>query len=166
MSSLEAENIGSSSSASSAPTSSNSPSPISLKTSADRKIRPLKSLNFYDCIPFLYMISRFSGSLPFSLRYDSNGHLEKAFVSGFDAVVFITTIITYCTTIVMLQISMVVFATDDIQSAVLFTATRLVLTFGLFSATFSVIFDFFNRNRFVKILQDLHAFDKKVIERI
>lgn len=125
---------------------------------ANAKKRPL---NLYDCAKPLYIGSRICGSLPFTTHYNAHGEIESASVGVLDVIWFIGAI-----TINVLSVYFIIASLHEqffpFESLILRDGSRILSIFGIALTTLSIFMDMMNRNRLVKILQDLHTFDKNV----
>lgn len=124
------------------------------------KIEPKKSVAFRDCITPAYTVSRVFGLFPFTIVYDSNGHVQKAVVYIRDVIWFIGSIslnfVSIYTVVSRLKFLF------SMKSPLLVNANNLLMLFVCTLSTISIIFDLINRDRLVKMCRDLSAIDEKV----
>lgn len=123
---------------------------------------PQKPEKFYACAQSVYILSRFVGLFPFSIKYDVNGHMKSVCVKIFDAIWFAGAI--------SINLFFIYFTIDFIKrsnsnqtpSTLSHFGAKIFLIFGLLNTSLSIVLDLLNRNRLLKISKDLFAFDAEV----
>lgn len=119
-----------------------------------------KPLTFYHSIQPVYSISRIFGLLPFTVRYSSNGYMDKAKVRFFDIIWFIFMIIVNLSLTYQMRIKLQLMIEND--TSILFASARMIILLNFVKVAVSSVLDMLNRNRLVKMLKDFLKFDKSV----
>lgn len=142
-------------------------SPIpSTSASVTPKSKEQKPITIYDCTTSVYLTARLFGLLSFSIEYDSNGHMKRALVSIFDAIIFVSSIVFHIATIIIFCSSQTDVDSGDTQTNALLAGGRFTIIYSLISAIVSMVWDMVTRNSLIEIIKDFHEFDKKVRIRI
>lgn len=104
----------------------------------------------------VYYFSRFSGLLPFTIAYDSNGSMEKARVYLFD--------IFWCLISICLYLAGLVYAYEDVKNAHKHTSIMYFIVHVpcLLCGPVCIALDMLNRKRLVNILDNFIIFDREV----
>lgn len=109
----------------------------------------------------IHYFSRAFGLLPFSVALDSNGNIQKARVSLFDALWFVISISLYLI-MAFICYQNIKLPQDQNVSYILATGDAMFLIAGLIYGAIIITIDMFNRFRIIDILRMFTAFDSEV----
>lgn len=127
-----------------------------------RPIASEKVSNFYDCIRPVYILSRLLGLFPFTIHIDSNGIAKSVEIRVFDAILFVGSIVSQLVFSCVGLYFVTSRAVGGTDSAVFHTSRVIFGFFGFVLWLLSASLDMLNRNRFLKLIQDLTVFDQNV----
>lgn len=131
----------------------------SLFTSKKRANHP-KKLSFASSLWPFYFCSRAIGLLPFSIKFDSNGEVQRARVSWFDLLWFVIAIV-FQLYLASVYFQMIEIPQDPSASYILFFGDSIFNLVGLSFGIITIIMDMFNRSRLVDILKRFTEFGKE-----
>lgn len=120
-----------------------------------------KSVNLYDLIRPIYVISRIFGMLPFRILRSSTGDIVGQYVGPIDLIWFFVTIGIYF----FLAFSSIqnIAADQHWETKSLFSiGDNFIVLYDITTAILTIILDMFNRHHFINILKKFIEFDKKV----
>lgn len=131
-------------------------SPTPLTTNDQQRSRH----NFYYCFQPIFIISRIFGLLPFTIHSDLRGNIERVKIGALNVLWLVISIVFN-----MILMCIMKYSSRnklDFGSPVLYLADQLIWISGFLIMVISMALDVFNRNRLLKILRNLIAFDKYV----
>lgn len=113
----------------------------------------------------IYIVSRVFGLMPFSFMYKINGDIEKSTITKLDILWFLISMCTYSFgTYTLSQLIFPrgpsIYASQTSHLVVL--SDNIMIMLGLILGFFAVVFDMYNRSKFVEIVKKFIIFDKKV----
>lgn len=123
------------------------------------KMQRKKRLTFYDCIKPMCMVSSVFGLFNYKIEVDVNNQMN-AKVGIFNAISFVGYIAINLTLSYFTQHSSRSAANSE--STVVLKSDRFFWISGLFMCLSSIFLAMLNRKRFIKILQNVTAFDESV----
>ncbi len=121
-----------------------------------------KPLSIYSVIRPLYIVARFCGFFPFSLKTDKSGICRICFTI-FDSVIFFIQVSIYsCFTYVNMAYDLMGNADNSTLSPILALGTRLGLIFGLMNSVGFLFAELFNRHQIFDVFRLFLDFDSQV----
>lgn len=133
--------------------------PINPPTSSN-KLDLFRNDVIYSCRP-IYLVSRIFGLLPFSIRRDANGEVQRAQLSISDIIWFVISVsgylllAYYCT-----QAAQIGMNSKGSYFLRIYDDIGIILCF-IFGAIY-ISSNMYNRSRLIDILKDFSIFDEKV----
>lgn len=121
-----------------------------------------KKLNFASSMWPIYYFCRIFGLLPFSVKFDTNGEVQRVRVSAFDVSWFAITICFYLI-LAVLYVQRIVIHQDPSASHILFFGDSIFNLIGLMFGPLMIILDMCNRFKIIFILKGFSTFGKEVI---
>lgn len=120
-----------------------------------------KKLNFASSMWPVYYFCRVFGLLPFSVKFDTNGEVQRVQVSAFDVSWFIITICFYIILAVLYFHTIIIYQ-DPSASHILFFGDSMFNLIGLKFGALMIILDMCNRFKIIDILKGFSTFGKEV----
>lgn len=130
------------------------PSPNNSNSKTNDNEAQVRTLNFMQSFRPVYYVSRVFGLKPFSIIYDSNGAVQQSKITKFDGLWFVISMCIY----VMMAFSV----EESTDGKFIFLLGNVFTIFGLACSVLTIIFDMYNRSRFIDILKNISIFDKEV----
>lgn len=118
------------------------------------------ALNIHNVARPIYIISRFCGMFPFSIRYNANAEMENVFVTKFDAILFLVSISFY-TAIVYFSVNLRLIGAV-MKENLLVSIILINLLAALLLAILCICMNMIQREKLLFILQQIDSFDQSI----
>lgn len=120
-----------------------------------------QDFDFYYGFRPLYLFSRLTGLMPFTIVQGANGTILSVQVSVFDWIWFFTAITTN-TALAIISTKNLRLPQDHNESLAINVGDHLILIVGLILGSFSIAMDMFNRRKLTELAQKYEIFDNEV----